>query len=455
MKERIFPRLLIGGTNSGCGKTTVTAALLQAWKGRGLHVAAFKCGPDYIDPMFQQKITGEPSVNLDGLFLEKEKLRQLFAWHACGHDMALIEGVMGYYDGQGDTDRASSYETARSLKVPAVLVLQPAGNSLSSAAMIEGYKNFRRPSMISGIILNGIRENMYNFYREMIERETGIKVYGFLPKTPDISFKSRHLGLVTAAEQNYLDKKLKCLGDLAEKYVDLDGLCQLAAKAPELKYEEAFQKFNKIAEVRVAVAFDSAFCFYYSENLECLRRLGARIVYFSPLEDEHLPEDIQGIYLGGGYPELYGARLSQNLTMIEEIRQAAGYLPVLAECGGYMYLAESMEDREGQVWPMAGVVSGRCRMTEKLAPFGYVRLGCGQDSLLGKKGQTFTGHEFHYSVMEGADKDFFMEKKNGRRWTGGTAGQKIYAAYPHLYFYGNEETAENFVRAMEAVKDGC
>lgn len=462
--EPVFmPRLMFGGTGSGCGKTTVTAAVLQALTARKMKLAPYKCGPDYIDAMFHRQITRSPSINLDSVFLEPEKLRRIFTWHMKGKDMALIEGVMGYYDGQANGSKGSSYHVASITKTPVVLVVRPEGTALSAAASVQGFKNFREDSMIQGVILNGVREGMYNFYRKLLEEETGLKVYGFLPKDSKVSLESRHLGLVTAAEQERLSEKLSALGELAEKYLDLDGLLALAKTAEPMAVRDAFAEISPVGYVRLAVAMDEAFCFYYEDNLELLRRLGAELVPFSPMRDAHLPENIQGIYLGGGYPELYAKRLSENERMKEEIRQAAERrVPIIGECGGYMYLAESIQDGNMQkggtsdgreeLWPMVGIVPGKCRMTGKLGPFGYVTGTGRKDSLIGLAGETFMAHEFHYSVMDGGAKDFILSKSNGREWSGGTAGEYLYAAYPHLYFYANPEIAENFVRAMEAVK---
>lgn len=452
MKRKAFPRLMICGTHSGCGKTTVTGAILQALRQRGISLAPYKCGPDYIDPMFHQRITGNVSVNLDGVFLDAQKMREIFAWHMRGKEMAVIEGVMGYYDGRGSSDLGSSYHVARVTGTPAVLVVRPEGTALSTAALIKGYRDFRYPSMTSGVILNGIREGMYSFYKELIERETGMKVYGFLPKTDSVGLESRHLGLVTAQEQENLDNKLKTLGELAEKYIDLDALKALAEDVVTFEYEEAFTAFQRMTEVRLAVAKDRAFCFYYEDNLECLRQLGVELVYFSPLEDKKLPENIQGIYLGGGYPEIYGEKLSGNVALLADIRRgAARKLPILAECGGYMYLAETMEDGKGNIWPMAGVVRGHSRMTEKLGPFGYVQVKDCNSGLIG--GEGVPAHEFHYSVMEDEEGDFEIRKTPGKVWKGGRSLPWLYGAYPHLYFYGCPEIPINFVRAMEAAKD--
>ena len=451
MKKDFFPRLMVCGTGSGCGKTTVTGAILQAFRQRGISLAPYKCGPDYIDPMFHREITGNVSVNLDGVFLSPEKMREIFAWHMEGKQAAVIEGVMGYYDGQGSSDRASSYDVARITGTPAVLVVRPGGTALSAAAMIQGYRDFRQPSMISGIILNDIREGMYAYYKEMIEAETGLKVYGFLPKSAEVALQSRHLGLVTVREQENLEKKLRMLGTMAEKYIDLDGLMALAESAGSLSYTEAFTEFKKTGDVRLAVAGDRAFCFYYADNLECLRRLGAELVFFSPLEDPGLPENIQGIYLGGGYPEVYVKKLSENTSMLTSMRRAAERkIPVLAECGGYMYLSREIQDAEGKIWPMAGILGGRARMTESLGPFGYVRIQTQKESLIGN--QAVPAHEFHYSMMENEPEDFEIRKKTGRGWRGGAALPWLYGAYPHLYFYSCPEIPINFIQAMEAVK---
>lgn len=451
-RSSVMPRLMIGGTQSGCGKTTVTAAILSALTARKMKLAPYKCGPDYIDPMFHRRITGTPSINLDSVFLEPEQLRQIFAWHMQEKDMALVEGVMGYYDGQGSGDKGSSYHVASITKTPVVLVVRPEGTALSAAAMIQGFKNFREDSIIQGVILNGVREGMYAFYRELIEGETGLKVYGFLPKDSKVSLESRHLGLVTVAEQKQLSEKLAILGELAETYIDLDGLIELAETAEPIILHDTFSTISPVGHVRLAVAVDEAFCFYYEDNLELLRQLGAELISFSPMKDVHLPENIQGIYFGGGYPELYAKNLSENEMMKEEIRKAAKRnIPIIGECGGYMYLSESIEDGDGKIWSMVGIVPGKCRMTKTLGPFGYVTGTCRKDSLIGREGETFLAHEFHYSLMEGGTADFSLSKSNGRSWSGGTASKYLYAAYPHLYFYANPEIAENFVRAMEEV----
>ena len=223
-----------------------------------MKLAPYKCGPDYIDPMFHRRITGNPSINLDSVFLEPEKLRRIFTWHMKKKDMALIEGVMGYYDGQGGGSKGSSYHVASITKTPVVLVVRPEGTALSVAAIIQGFKNFREDSMIRGVILNGVREGMYNFYRKLVEEETGLKVYGFLPKDSKVSLESRHLGLVTAAEQERLSEKLSVLGELAEKYMDLDGLLALAKTAEPMAAEDAYGTISPVGHVRLAVAMDEA-----------------------------------------------------------------------------------------------------------------------------------------------------------------------------------------------------
>ena len=446
-------RLMIAGTNSGCGKTSVTAAVMMALKAKNRHIAPYKCGPDYIDPMFHRHICGVPSINLDGVFSDNEALKELFSCHMEGKDIAILEGVMGYYDGQGATDRASSYHLASALSIPTVLVVRPKGQALSTAALICGYRDFRKPSMISGIILNGIREGMYDFYKKMIEAETGLTVYGFLPDMPENRLESRHLGLITDEEQKDLDAKLVRMGELAEKYNDLEGLSKLAESAEDLEAASAFQSFSGQAGVRLAVARDRAFCFYYEDNLECLRRMGVTLVPFSPISDRHLPEDIHGIYLGGGYPELFGRKLSENKTMLEDMAGCFGRIPIIAECGGYMYLTENLTDLDGQCWQMAGVIRGQCRMERKLGPFGYVELSTETDSLLGKSGCRVPAHEFHYSSISGACEDLTISKKGRRIRHGGQISEMFYGAYPHLYFYSCPELVKNFVRKMEWVKN--
>ena len=435
------PRLLLAGTGSGCGKTTVTTALLRALQRRGVPLAAFKCGPDYIDPMFHTEALGIPSRNLDLFFVDEDEVRGQLARHIPTGGIGIIEGVMGFYDGvSGTTDTASAAHVARATDTPAVLIVRPRGQSLSLAAEIKGFRDFA-PNTLAGVILNGVTAAMYPFYRAIAEK-AGLPVYGFLPPAPDAEIPDRHLGLVTAAEIGDLQQRINRLADAAMEGLELDGLLALARTAPPLADETAPVAPVADKPVRIAVAQDRAFCFYYADNFDVLRALGAELVPFSPLADEKLPDGIDGLYLGGGYPELHAARLAANRTMCESIRTAVrGGLPTIAECGGFLYLHRTLDGTE-----MAGVIDADAHLTKKLQPFGYVTLTARRDNLLCRAGEQMRAHVFHYAVSSDEGADFDARKPNGRAWTCIHASDTLYAGFPHLYFRANPAFAAQFVR---------
>ena len=436
------PRLLLAGTGSGCGKTTVTSALLRALQRRGTPLAAFKCGPDYIDPMFHTAVLGIPSRNLDLFFVDEAAVCGQLARHVPADGAGIIEGVMGFYDGiSGTSDAASAAHLARATDTPAVLVVRPRGQSLSLAAEIRGFRDFA-PNTLRGVILNGVSKAMYPFYKAIAEK-AGLPVYGCLPPVPEAEIPDRHLGLVTAQEIGCLQAKLDRLADAAEQGLDLDGLLALARSAPPL--EDCSTPLAPVTDrpVRIAVAQDRAFCFYYADNFDVLRALGAALVPFSPLADEKLPGGIDGLYLGGGYPELYADQLAANRSMRADIRPAVqGRLPVGAECGGVLYLHRTLDGKA-----MAGVIDADAHMTKKLQPFGYVTLTAGRDNLLCPAGETMRAHEFHYAQSSDNGSAFRAEKPNGRAWDCVHANETLYAGFPHLYFRANPAAAARFVRA--------
>lgn len=435
------PRLLLAGTGSGCGKTTVTTALLRALQRRGVPLAAFKCGPDYIDPMFHTEALGVPSRNLDLFFVDETEVRGQLARHVPADGVGIIEGVMGYYDGvSGNTDTASAAHLARATDTPSVLIVRPRGQSLSLAAEIKGFRDFA-PNTLAGVILNGVSVGMYPFYRTIAE-QAGLPVFGFLPPVPESEIPDRHLGLVTAAEIEDLPDKLDRLADAAQTGLDLDGLLVLAHTAPPLADQSAPLVPVTDKPVRIAVARDKAFCFYYADNLDVLRALGAELVPFSPLTDRALPERIDGLYLGGGYPEVHKAQLAANRAMRDSIRAAVlGGLPTIAECGGFLYLHRTLDGAE-----MAGVLDADANLTKKLQPFGYVTLTAQRDNLLCRAGGQIRAHAFHYAVSTDEGADFDAQKPNGRAWACVHATDTLYAGFPHLYFRANPAFAENFVR---------
>ena len=443
------PRLLLCAPASGGGKTTVTCALLQALVDGRINPVAFKCGPDYIDPMFHSKVIGAKSRNLDLFFLGEDKTRYLLERGSAGAGLALIEGVMGYYDGIAMSHEASAYHLAKATHTPAVLVADGRGSALTLSAVIHGLKTFRPDSGIQGVILNRVSPMLYPRLKECIEGETGVKVYGFLPPLPDCALESRHLGLVTADEVAGLKEKLHKLAAQAEKTIDLDGLLALAASTPDLNAAPPALPEPVEGAPVIAVARDKAFCFYYADGLELLEQLGAKLVEFSPLEDQALPEGACGLYLGGGYPELLAEQLSQNTAMLSAIRDAvANGLPTVAECGGFLYLHETLADANGTDWPMAGVIPGRAWNTGRLGRFGYVTLTARTSGLLCQAGEELPAHEFHYWDSSGPGDSFRAQKPlSDRGWDCGVHTPTLYAGFPHFHFWARVEMARNFVAA--------
>lgn len=448
------PRLMIVGTGSGSGKTTVTCAVMKALQLRGNRVAGFKCGPDFIDPMFHTSVIGVKSRNLDIFMSGEEGVRFLLARSAHEADLSIIEGVMGMYDGVSMTsDEASSNHLARLTRTPEILVVEVEGMALSLAALIQGYLNFR-PNLIRGIILNQCSEGLYPYYKEMIETQLGIRVYGFLPMVEEATIGSRHLGLVTADEIVDLQNKIQKLAEAAERSIDLDGLTELAHEAEVLEWTDLWHSVRKTSDqkVRIGIARDKAFCFFYQDNLDLLEALGAELVFFSPLEDEQLPKDLQGLILYGGYPELYGEQLSRNTSMRDSVRTAVqNHLPTLAECGGFMYLLETMVDSENQRHDMVGAIEGESKMLKHLVRFGYAKMKALKDNLLCEAGMEIPVHEFHYSDSDHNGDGFFVEK-NARSWHCVNLSDTLSAGYPHLHYGSRPELMERFLEACTKKK---
>lgn len=429
-------QFLLAAPRSGSGKTTMTCALLMALKRRGCAPCAFKSGPDYIDPMFHRAVLGVESRNLDLFFSAPETVRTLYAKGAAGHGAAVCEGAMGFYDGLGGvSDRASAWHLADTLGLPVLLVVEPKGQSLTLAAELKGLDSFRTPSHIAGILLNNCTARMHALLAPMLEEETGLPVLGFLPKLPEAVIGSRHLGLYTAAEVENLQQKLALLADAAEEHIDWPRLLALCEKEPPALPARAE---TPPARVRIAVAQDEAFCFTYAETLEAFRDAGAEVVFFSPLRDTALPENIGGLYLPGGYPELHARELSENTSLLREIkRKIESGLPTAAECGGFLYLGQSLTDAEGQSWPMVGVLPGEAKDAGRLVRFGYAELSADSDSMLFRAGESFPIHEFHHwdSTANGAA---LAAKKpvGGAEWRCGSVNEHFYAGFPHLYWAG-------------------
>jgi cobyrinic acid a,c-diamide synthase len=441
-------QFLLAAPRSGSGKTTMTCALLMALKRRGCAPCAFKSGPDYIDPMFHRAVLGVESRSLDLFFSAPETVRTLYARGAAGHGAAVCEGAMGFYDGLGGvSDRASAWHLADTLGLPVLLVVEPKGQSLTLAAELNGLVNFRTPSHIAGILLNNCTARMHALLAPMLEKETGLPVLGFLPKLPEAVIGSRHLGLYTAAEVENLQQKLALLADAAEEHIDWPRLLALCEKEPPAL---PVQPETPPARVRIAVAQDEAFCFTYAETLEAFRDAGAEVVFFSPLRDTALPENIGGLYLPGGYPELHARELSENTSLLREIKQKIeSGLPTAAECGGFLYLGQSLTDAEGQSWPMAGVLPGEAKDAGRLVRFGYAALSADSDSMLFRAGESFPIHEFHHWDSTANGTALAAKKPvGGAAWRCGFVNEHFYAGFPHLYWAGTP-LPQRFAAAAE------
>ena len=434
-------RVIISGTKSGCGKTTVTCAILSAIKKRDINVSAFKCGPDYIDTMFHRKVLGVQSHNLDSFFCNKDTL--LYLLDEYSGDISVIEGVMGFYDG----DTGSAYSVSQLTETQTIIVIDCKGMSNSIGAVMNGYLNYR-PNHIAGFLFNRLPEKMIPLVKRLCS-ELGTNYYGCLPKT-SIILESRHLGLVTAGEIADIQEKIQQLGLLAEKYICIDKILDIQNTAlPEYRVP-IIRKYEK--SPIIAVANDKAFCFIYQENIQLLEKMGCRIQYFSPIEDKSVP-DCDGLILYGGYPELYAEQLSANDSMLASIKQRIQQgTPTIAECGGFMYLHDSLTDNNGISYRMAGVISGNVFPTDKLQRFGYITLISEKESMLSKSGEYIRAHEFHYWDSTNSGEDYTAEKTDGRTWKCCHSSDCFYAGFPHLYFYTDIKIAERFVE--ECIKFG-
>ncbi|MCD8155280.1 MAG: cobyrinate a,c-diamide synthase [Clostridiales bacterium] len=449
-----IPRILLAAGASGSGKTLLTCGLLQALINRGINTASFKCGPDYIDPMFHSRIIGTKSRNLDTFFTSKSRTRYLLGKNAGDCGIAVMEGVMGYYDGVGGTTcRASAYDLACVTDTPVILIVNSRGMSVSLAAYIRGFLEYRPDSRIRGVIFNQMSPMLYPRMKKLVQEELGVPVFGYVPKVEDCVLESRHLGLYLPEEIPALQEKLNRLAGIMEKSLDIPGILRLADSAPELSVPEDLSSedpafaFRLPRKVRIGLASDSAFCFFYEDNLNLLREMGAELIPFSPREDPALPENLDGLLLYGGYPELSGADLERNVSMREAVRRRIlEGMPVLAECGGFMYLLEEMEDMDGVSRKMAGVLPGRAYRTPRLSRFGYIRLEKnGEFSGEGER-KTFPAHEFHYFDATDCGCAYHASKpESGRGWDCIHEKGRLLAGFPHLYYYAAPEIAVNFL----------
>ncbi|MDD6305936.1 MAG: cobyrinate a,c-diamide synthase [Clostridiales bacterium] len=450
-----YPRILIGAAKSGSGKTLITCAMLLALCDRGRKPAAFKCGPDYIDPMFHRKVLGVPSKNMDTFFTGETVTRELFletfreAENPC--DVSVVEGVMGLYDGLGGIrEEGSAYHLAKVTKTPVILVLDAGGMGKSILAVIAGFLSYDTEHLIKGVILNRTSKTFFETIRPEIEREFSIAALGYFPKQDNLIFESRHLGLKLPGEIADIREKITCSAEVLKETVDMDALLAIAEAAEPLESLRNLTETDYHREterVKIAVAYDEAFCFYYEDNLRLLEKLGAEIVYFSPVHDRKLPEGISALLLGGGYPELYAKRLAENETMKRDIREKIrDGMPTIAECGGFMYLHETLKDKEGRKFPMTGVIPGVCSYRGKLVRFGYVELAEKEENFL-PSGENIKGHEFHYFDST-ANGDGCLARKpvSGKQWDCVWDKESCWFGFPHLYYYSNPSYAMRFLK---------
>ena len=454
-----IPRILLAAGASGSGKTLITCGLLQALKNRGMEVASFKCGPDYIDPMFHSRVIGTRASNLDTFFTPETVTRQLFLENAGDCEIAVMEGVMGYYDGVGGTtDWASAYDLSRVTDTPVILIVNSKGMSLSLAAYIKGFLEYRPDSRIRGVIFNQMSPMLYPRMKELVEKELGLSVLGYVPKVEDCLIESRHLGLVLPAEIPELKVRVQKLAGILEKTLDIEGILKLAREAQELPDPDMLEEdpgFSwKLPEkVKIGVARDEAFCFFYGDNLRLLEKMGGELCFFSPLHDPELPKDLDGLLLCGGYPELNGQKLEENQGMLRDIGRALDSgMPCMAECGGFMYLHEEMEDMEGRVRKLVGAIPGITYWTSRLCRFGYVYLQDREREDLGR----IPAHEFHYYDSTNCGEDFTAKKPVGEReWNCMHRKGRLLAGFPHLYYYGNPQVPREFLENCLKYQKEC
>jgi len=449
------PRLVIAGTHSGCGKTSVAAGLLRALARRGMSVQPYKVGPDFLDPPHLSNAAGRLCRNLDGWMLPQATLVEVFARGADGAGAAVIEGMMGLYDGVGGAgDEGSTAEVARWLGAPVILVVDVSASARSAAASALGFTVFDPRLNVAGVIANRTGGPRHVQTLRDALGSSGLPLLGALPTNPDVAIAERHLGLLPPD-----DAVVDALADAVAEHVDLEAVLHIARTAPPVVVagSSAFPPMPMAPSVRIGIARDEAFSFYYQDALEMLEAHGAQLILFSPLHDTDLPP-VEGIYLGGGYPEAYAEGLGANRPMRDAVAAAVGGgLPTYAECGGLLYLTERIEDAAGRAHPMAGVIPGVSRMHRQPAALSYVSLEAIEDSLLLRAGESVRAHEFHYSTVDlRAPARFVYRSIDGRGLAEGHDGVRLpggVASYAHLHLAANPAMAQRFIEACRAFRD--
>jgi cobyrinic acid a,c-diamide synthase len=458
---KIIPKcLVIAGTHSGVGKTTITLGIMAALKGRGFLIQPFKVGPDFIDPGYHEFICKEPSRNLDGWMLSKSYNLEIFHKHSRDKDLALVEGVMGLYDGaRTDKENGSTAQIAKWLKAPVILVVDVRGMSRSVAALVYGYEQYDTGLPIGGIILNRVGSyKHFNWLKEVIEDKCRAPVIGYFPRELDISIPERHLGLVTSKENRLGKRYIRTLTNLVEKSINLDLLLKQASPIDSKTHRAKTIKISppnhkKKHKVRIGVALDEAFCFYYRDNLDLIKHCGAQLIYFSPLRETNLPKDLDGLYLGGGYPELFAFRLEANSLMRKKVKQFALAGGVIyAECGGLMYLGKKLKQSDNKTRKMVNVFPYTTIMDTRLRSLGYFTVRVRKNNILANRGDEVRGHQFRYSHLEGipdlCNRAFSLKKDSTTKSkTEGFVFKNVLATYMHLHFGSSPGFAGGFVES--------
>lgn len=449
-------RLIIAGTSSGVGKTTITCGIMRELKNRGYNVMPFKIGADYIDTTYHKLATGNTSSNLDEFMLEKNTIRQIFSQNMIGKDIAIIEGVMGLFDGYQDLyDYCSTASMSKILGSPVILIIDAGKMATSVSAIVKGFLEFDKNLEIKGIILNNVStENHYNILKSAIQKVSDVKVLGRIPKLKDISIGSRHLGLTLADEDEENKIKIEKISQIIRENIDIESLVELSnSQNIDYKVEKIDKKYN----VKLAIAMDKAFNFYYGDGLLEFEKRGVEIVKFNTFTDKSLP-NCDGVYIGGGYPELYAKELSQNKALREDIKKKSLLnMPIYAECGGLMYLGENIKLDEN-IYEMCNIFKGTSKMSQRLQRFGYCIAKSNFDTVITKKGDEIKGHEFHHSIFESnLENAFDMKKqlydKSYKLWKGGYVSNNTLASYLHIHFSSNPKLVENFCENMQEYKN--
>lgn len=448
-------RLVIAGTGSGVGKTTVTIGLMAALRNKGYVVQGFKCGPDYIDPTYHTAVTGRPSRNVDSWMLKAEMVKEIINRGSAGADISIIEGVMGFFDGKDPTNNSgTTAEISKISKSPVVLIVNCASMARSAAAIVKGFQVFDEETNIVAVIANRVgSEGHYKLVKKAIEQECGIPVIGFLKRDDELTIPERHLGLVPSVERGELEPFFEKLASSVQETVDVDRLFQLA-KAPRLEIEQSQFVRKSEPSVRIAVAKDAAFNFYYQENFDLLEAYGAEIVPFSPLAGEVLPNQIQGLYLGGGFPEEFAEELAQKTEVKQSIKAAIeNGLPTLAECGGFMFLTDGIQTTDLKQYDMVGLIPGSVKMQSKLAALGYREVTGTTGNFLLNGNLLAKGHEFHYSTFQPTSDIHHAYQTKGMRGTKqeGYMKDNLIAGYTHFHFGSCPEMVENWITKCKEI----